>query len=206
MDKIQSKFLANNLRIPVPDFVEYEKGNVISDDQIVSSLGLPVVIKPNSSGSSVGISIVESREEISSAIQKAAAFDQFVLIEKFIPDREITVAILGQSALPVVEIIPNNGWYDYIHKYTKGETVYETPAKLNCDLTQTVQKYAEQIFARMGCADYARVDFRFDGSDFYFLELNTLPGMTDLSLVPMAAKAKGIAFDDLIGIICEKDF
>ncbi|MEA2104594.1 MAG: D-alanine--D-alanine ligase [Candidatus Cloacimonadota bacterium] len=206
MDKIQSKLLAKNLGIPVPDFLKYEKGDKISEDKIINSLGLPIVIKPNSSGSSVGISIVTNREEIFPAIEKAAEFDACVLIEKFIPNREITVAILGQSALPVVEIIADNGWYDYIHKYTKGKTVYESPANIDAEQSLTVQKYAEMMFKKMDCADYARVDFRFDGKKFYFLELNTLPGMTNLSLVPMAAKAINVGFDDLIRKISEKDF
>lgn len=206
MDKFQSKTLAKKLEIPVPDFLKFEKGDKIFEEKIIDSLGPTLVIKPNSSGSSVGISIVQKKSELSPAIKKALEFDNCILIEKFIPNREITVAILGKTALPVVEIKAKNGWYDYLHKYTKGKTIYETPAQLSPKHSRLIQKYAETIFSEMGCADYARVDFRFDGSKFYFLELNTLPGMTDLSLVPMAAKANGIGFDELIERICDRDF
>ncbi|MCK4338992.1 MAG: D-alanine--D-alanine ligase, partial [Candidatus Cloacimonetes bacterium] len=105
-----------------------------------------------------------------------------------------------------VEIKPKNGWYDYLHKYTKGETVYEVPANLSKKQSNKVIKYAINIYNEFQCRDYARIDFRYDGKEFYFLEVNTLPGLTALSLVPMAAKAVGINFNDLIHRIVERDW
>ncbi len=206
MNKLISKLLAKNLNIPVPPGVSLSKDQNIQPVEIINELSLPVVVKPNSSGSSVGITVVNKDNVLTEAINKAFRFDDKILIEKYIAGREITVAILGKQALPVVEIKAKNGWYDYIHKYTKGQTIYETPADLSREESERVQQYAEEIFSEMSCSDYARVDFRFDDKKFYFLELNTLPGMTDLSLVPMAAKAAGDSFDELIRKICERDF
>ncbi|HNX01193.1 MAG TPA: D-alanine--D-alanine ligase, partial [Candidatus Cloacimonadota bacterium] len=121
-----------------------------------------------------------------------------VLVEKYIDGRELTVTVLEDNPLPVVEITPINGWYDYHHKYKKGNSIYEVPAKLNREEIEQVQRKALAIHRILGCHAYSRVDFRFDGKDFYYLESNTLPGMTPLSLTPMAAKAAGIEFGELL--------
>ena len=204
MDKNRSKLIVKKLQIPVPKFISSSNKNV-NIKKILEKLTLPSVVKPNASGSSVGVSVVEKIEQFPKAIQLAFEYDNEVIVEEFIKGREITVAILGNKPLPAVEIKPQKGWYDYFHKYTAGETVYEIPAKLAKQEADKVSQYAITIYNEFHCRDYARIDFRYNGKDFYFLEVNTLPGMTELSLVPMAAKAVGISFDELINRIIEKD-
>ncbi|MDZ4121205.1 MAG: ATP-grasp domain-containing protein, partial [Candidatus Cloacimonadaceae bacterium] len=164
--------------------------------------GLPIVVKPNDSGSSVGISIVKDPGELKKAVTDAFAYGSAALLESYIDGRELTVTILDGKALPVVEIKPKNGFYDYNNKYQKGNTEYIAPAVLDDHETLLVQLFAERAYKACGCSSYARVDFRYDGKKFYFLEVNTLPGMTPLSLSPMAAKAAGMSFGQFLqGII-----
>jgi D-alanine-D-alanine ligase len=170
----------------------------------VSALGgFPVVVKPNTQGSSVAVHIVEEAPGLPAALDDAFRYPP-VLVEAFIPGREITVAVLGGRALPVVEIVPETGFYDYRHKYTKGQTRYVCPAELPAPLATAIARAAEEVHDALGCAGVARVDFRLaaDGR-FYCLELNTIPGMTETSLVPMAAKAAGMSYEDLVGRLVE---
>lgn len=203
MHKKISKLLVKSLRIPVPEILLWLTSKDKNIEQYTGCLPYPVVVKPNSSGSSVGVTIVENSADVLDAAMRAFQFDSEILVEEYIEDREITVPILGNRALPVVEIKPGQGWYDYTHKYTEGQTVYEVPAHISPKEAAKVSSYATTIYNAFHCRDYARVDFRYDGKDFYFLELNTLPGMTKLSLVPMSAKASGINFDELINLIIE---
>ncbi len=207
MSKKMTKLLARDfLDVPVPKALFYKKGDQIpSYKEVMKELGNHLVIKPNASGSSVGVTILKDDNGFKEAIGLAFSINDDILIEEYIPGREITVAMLGNKALPVVEIKPKNGFYDYKNKYTENCTVYETPADLSSDEAALVTSYAEHMYKEFGCADYARVDFRFDGKNFYFLEVNTLPGMTSLSLVPMAAKAVGISFEELIRKLVEQD-
>lgn len=166
-------------------------------------LGFPVVVKPNDQGSSVGFSFVEDPTGFKDAIEKAAAYRSDVIVERFVAGREITVSILGGRALPVVEIIPEGGFYDYKRKYTKGASRYVVPAELDNDAVCRFQEQAVLAYDALCCRDYARVDFRMsEEGEPYCLEVNTLPGMTELSLVPMAAKASGVSFDELVERIC----
>jgi D-alanine-D-alanine ligase len=208
MSKKMSKLLAHNLlEVPVPQALFYKKGDdVPSYKDVAEKLGTHLVIKPNASGSSVGVTILKDEMGFKEAVELAFSINDVILIEEYIPGREITVAMLGNRALPVVEIKPKNGFYDYKNKYTENCTVYETPAHLSEDEAACVTDYAQRIYKEFGCSDYARIDFRFNGKKFYFLEVNTLPGMTALSLVPMAAKAVGISFEELIRKLVEKDF
>ena len=191
MAKNEALSLAANLNIPVAPHLHINKAQKITAEDIIDVTGLPLVVKPNSSGSSVGINIVQSKEELLSACQDAWKYEDNILCESFIAGRELTVTILADKALPVVEIKPLNGWYDYANKYTHGNTEYICPAKLAQEEQSMVQSYALAIFQEMGCQVYSRIDFRYDGDKFYFLEVNTLPGMTALSLTPMAAQANG---------------
>ena len=192
MAKNEALSLAASLNIPVAPHLYINKAQKITAEDIIDVTGLPLVVKPNSSGSSVGIHIVQSREELLAGCQDAWKYEDNILCEKFIAGRELTVTILADKALPVVEIKPLNGWYDYANKYTHGNTEYICPAKLTKIEQSKVQSYALAIFKEMGCQVYCRIDFRYDGDKFYFLEVNTLPGMTALSLTPMAAQAIGL--------------
>ena len=167
----------------------------------VAALGLPVVVKPSKQGSTVGLSVVKKPEDLPAAIADAFQFDDEVMIERFIAGRELTVGILGDDALPVGEIIPKHEIYDYECKYQAGMAVEEFPAKLSAKLTSTVQDLARRAFRALKLRGYARIDFRMtDAGEFYCLEANTLPGMTQTSLIPQAAAAAGISFPEL----CER--
>ena len=203
MDKYLSGKLATTLDIAVPDRYFFSKKDDFQKKNIQKQVGFPMVIKPNDSGSSVGISIIDTPEKIQKAMENAFKFSDSILFEKYIEGRELTVTILGHKPLPVVEIKPKNGWYDYRNKYTKGNTSYHVPADLTTAETKKIQHHALEIFDLFGCEIYARVDFRYDGDQFYFLEVNTLPGMTPLSLTPMAAKETGLNFAELLIKIIE---
>lgn len=207
MDKYVSKLVAIHESIPVPDYVLLRE-DLLQDyndekdfSAISENLGLPLVVKPNDAGSSVGISIVQELSQLKSAVLEALKYSKYALIEEFIPGRELTVTVLDGKALPVVEIKPQSGFYDYQNKYSKGNTVYVSPAELTEAESMLVQVFAERIWKACNCKAYARIDFRYDGEQFHFLEVNTLPGMTPLSLSPMAAKAAGISFGELLEAI-----
>ena len=162
-----------------------------------------MIIKPNDSGSSVGITIINEERELGKSLKHAFEFSKKAIIEQYIEGKELTVTILGNKALPVVEITPNEGWYDFKNKYTKGKTIYNVPAKLKTDEVINIQAKALAVYKLFGCEVYGRADFRYDEKDFYFLEVNTLPGLTELSLTPMAAKEAGVSFKKLLYKIIE---
>jgi D-alanine-D-alanine ligase len=167
--------------------------------KIKEDLSYPVVVKPDNQGSTVGFSRIEREDELSLAIKLAKKFSDKILIEEFIDGRELTVAILNALPLPVVEIVPKHGVYDYTCKYTKGKSRYICPADLSQDKTKEIQRIGLKAFQSLGCEDYARVDFRYSSrGTFYCLEVNSLPGMTVTSLVPMAAKQAKIDFPELM--------
>ena len=204
MDKYVAKLLAREEGVPVADWVLL-RGDQLGDYEdprdlqgIVDKLGLPLIVKPNAGGSSVGISKVETTDQLREATQQALKYSSSALLERFIPGRELTVTVLDGTALPVVEIKPLSGWYDYANKYNAGRSEYLAPAPIEEAVAQLIQMYAERLWQVFGLRSYARIDFRYDGDQPYFLEVNTLPGMTPLSLTPMAAKAVGISFADLV--------
>ena len=161
----------------------------------------PCVVKPCSAGSSVGVQIVADRDQLLAATAAAFTYDDDVLVEEYIKGREFSVGILGGKALPVIEIIPKDGWYDYKNKYQAGATEEICPAHLDPDITAQMQREAEHAFEVLRLKAYGRVDFLLDDKNrFYCLEANTLPGMTPMSLLPQEAKAAGIDYPDL----CEK--
>ena len=167
-------------------------------EEVRTALGFPVIVKPSKQGSTVGLSIVKKPEELQPAIDEAFVHDDEVMIEQFIAGRELTVGILGEIALPVGEIIAKHEIYDYECKYTPGMAVEEFPARLTDEETRTVQTLAKRAFDALKLRGYARIDFRMatDGK-FFCLEANTLPGMTQTSLIPQAAAAAGISFPEL---------
>ena len=203
MDKDLSKKLFRAAGVQTADWLMAPA----SVDEVEKKLGLPVVVKPSKQGSTVGLSVVKKREDLDAAVKEGWRYDDEVMIEKFIAGRELTVGILGDMALPVGEIKPVHEIYDYECKYTAGMAVEEFPAKLSPEQTQRVQAQAVAAFKSLKLRGYARIDFRLSPSDddggegeFYCLEANTLPGMTELSLIPQGAQAAGISFPEL----CER--
>jgi D-alanine-D-alanine ligase len=162
-------------------------------DAFAPNLPLPVVVKPNREGSTIGISIVRAEREFAPAVTQALALDETVLVEEFVTGPEVTVSVVNGRALPIVEIVPKSGFYDYASKYTKGATDYIVPARIPESIRDRLQAVSERIWKIMKLDGFARVDFVGD----YFLEVNTVPGLTETSLVPKAAAAAGMSFEDL---------
>jgi D-alanine-D-alanine ligase len=206
IDKATSKNLFGAAGLLTPEWVHLHKNDIDNEEllkQIRKGLGNKVVIKPNYQGSSIGITIVKNGnlDEINEGLKLAAEYSDSIIVERFIEGREITVGLLGGEALPVIEIIPEEDYYDYKHKYTKGHTRYECPADIPEDIAEFAQSVSVICNNIIGAEGFARVDFRLtDEGEPYLLELNSIPGFTSTSLVPMAAKYIGIEFPDL----CEK--
>jgi D-alanine-D-alanine ligase len=201
MDKDVTKRLLRDAEIPTlpwrvaraPDFT-YDR------DAIEELIGFPCIVKPSRQGSSVGLSVVRSIEELDEAIQQAARFDSEVMIERFVRGRELTVGIVGDQPLPPIEIRPKKGIYDYEAKYTAGMTEYLCPAPLPGEITAQAQMFAFRAFRVLKLRGYARIDFILAQERLFCLEANTLPGMTATSLLPKAAAESGIDF----GGLCER--
>jgi len=197
MDKDLSKKLFRSEEVKTADWLMAPA----STEQIEGILGLPVIVKPSKQGSTVGLTLVKKRQELVPAIEEAFKYDDEVMIERFVPGRELTVGVLGDVALPVGEIISKHEIYDYECKYTAGMAREEFPAKLTPEATERVQNQALAAFRSLKLKGYARIDFRLTSEgEFYCLEANTLPGMTELSLIPQGAAAMGIDFPEL----CER--
>lgn len=197
MNKELSKVLFRHSGIPTPAGIVLEKGAESYED-----VGFPCVVKPCSGGSSVGTSIVYSRDEYDAALEFAFRFEARVLVERYVKGRELTVGVMDGRAMPVIEIIPKSGWYDYKNKYQAGLTEELCPAPLSPEDTDRVQRLAERVAEALMIDVYCRADFLMDESDgqLYCLEANTLPGMTPTSLVPQMGAAQGMDF----GEACEK--
>lgn len=203
MDKNLSKILFSATGVPTPRWTiihSSEAGNFELCEELRNEFGKRMVIKPNDQGSTVGTTIISdgNLDEIHNGLLVAGKFSDVIIVEEYIEGKEITVGIVGNEALPVIEIVPQSGFYDFEHKYTKGKTEYICPAELPDDVTEFVQELALLAFRVVGCKGFARVDFRLN-EDFqpFVLEINTIPGFTDTSLVPKAAKAIGIEFPEL---------
>ncbi|NYT79667.1 D-alanine--D-alanine ligase [Alcaligenaceae bacterium] len=200
MDKIMTKKIWLQAGLPTPNYVAL---TAESDPEAVArELGLPLIVKPPHEGSTLGVTKVETVEALQSAYELAARYDDEVLAEQFIDGRELTVAVLGKGksvrALPVIEIIAPDGNYDYEHKYVSNETQYVCPAELDSALTESILRVAEQAYVALGCEGWGRADFMLDQwGKAWLLEINTSPGMTSHSLVPMAAKRAGMSYADL---------
>ena len=167
----------------------------------LEALGFPLVVKPPLEGSSIGLTIVGEKEKLAPAVALALRYGDCALVESFIAGKELTVGILGDRALPVIQIVPKNGIYDYHSKYTPGQTEYLVPAPLEAVIAAKVQKIALAAFKALECEDFGRVDVILeDNGDAFVLEVNTIPGFTETSLLPKAARAAGIGFEAL----CDK--
>ncbi|MDY0213180.1 MAG: D-alanine--D-alanine ligase [Desulfuromonadaceae bacterium] len=158
----------------------------------------PCVVKPVCEGSTLGISIVKDQAELKKAITMARTYDASVLVEDFIAGREATVGVLDGQALPVVEIVVKSGFYDYAAKYTPGQTEYLVPAPVSKELYAQVQAAAQKAYSIIGCKGAVRVDFMLRGEEYFFLEVNTIPGMTETSLLPKAAACEGMNFAEIV--------
>jgi len=194
MDKDLSKHLFRAAGVPTADWMMAPA----SIEDVRERLGFPVIVKPSKQGSTVGLSLVKDPAELPAAIEEAFRHDDEVMLEAFVPGRELTVGILGGEALPVGEIIPVKELYDYECKYTPGMAREIFPADLTPEQTAEVQRLAKLAFGALKLGGCARIDFRMtpEGA-FYCLEANTLPGMTETSLIPQAAAAAGVSFPEL---------
>jgi D-alanine-D-alanine ligase len=202
MDKWRTKLLWRAADIATPDFVLVQPDSDFA--AIESALGLPLFVKPANEGSSIGISKVKHAGGLQAAFVEAAKSDPLVLAEQFVGGGEYTVGILGDQVLPVIRIVPANEFYDYEAKYLRDDTQYLCPCGLSLQQEAQIQAEALQAFRIIGGRGWGRVDFLMDEAGrHYFLEVNTSPGMTDHSLVPMAAKAAGLSFDQLVLKILE---
>jgi len=202
MDKLRCKQIWQTLGLPTP---AYEHATVDTESmQLVAFLGLPLIVKPAHEGSSIGMTKVEQVNQLAEAIKLAASQDRDVLVERWISGAEYTVAILNGEALPPIRLETPNEFYDYEAKYQSDETLYHCPCGLDAESEQRLKDLAVTAFNAIGVSGWGRVDFMADqNGEFYLLEVNTVPGMTDHSLVPMAAKAAGISFEQLVWMILE---
>ncbi|WP_316607526.1 D-alanine--D-alanine ligase [uncultured Ruminococcus sp.] len=200
MHKGVTKGIFLNSNVPTPKSKLYKR-EFMGEGYLDSWTSFPCVVKPCSAGSSVGVQIVADREQFVAAVGASFRYDDDVLVEEYIKGREFSVGILGGKALPVIEIIPKSGWYDYANKYQEGATEEICPAELDEKIAEKMQREAEHAFEMLRLKVYGRVDFLLDSHNrFYCLEANTLPGMTPMSLLPQEAAAAGIAYPEL----CEK--
>lgn len=215
MDKHIAKTLCFENKILTPNWLYYKQviGLSALEVEILRFSNSDIVVKPSDEGSSIGLSIIKNfdpqnkakRKMLDESISKCYQVSRNVLIEEYIHGRELTVGILGNKILPIVEIVPQNSYYDYECKYTKGKSNYIVPAKnISKNLQIDICNKAMQIYELIGCRHYARIDFRLSKDNYpYFLEVNTLPGFTDTSLFPMAAKSAKISYKDLLLSIIE---
>jgi D-alanine-D-alanine ligase len=197
IDKLKTKLLWRSLNISTPDFLEVTEKT--SYAEIVSAIGVPFFIKPSNEGSSIGIDKIKNEKQYQDAFLKTSKIDANVIVEKFVDGEEFTVAIVNDKTLPVIKIKPSNEFYDYQAKYIKDDTQYICPSGIEKHKEVLISQEALKAFKVIGCSSWGRVDFMMDKQgQHYFIEVNTSPGMTSHSLVPMAAKEVGINFDQLV--------
>lgn len=199
MNKRKTKIIAKDAGLEIAKDIVISKNDKYNTENIISKLNFPIVIKPTELGSSVGTSLATSKKELISGINKALKYGDEVLLEQFVKGREPTVSIMGDKS-PRAIIPKISGWFDYRSKYEKGGSKEVCPAKIPEDVRRKVQHYAVEIFKAVGCLDLARADFIWSASDnkLYFLEINTIPGMTATSLAPQAAQAAGMDFSNFL--------
>ena len=200
MDKAFAKDLMLSRGIPTADYQVFN-APLDQDEDIELKLECPLIVKPVSEGSTVGICRVDDAKDIKSAIKEASRYDNKILVEKFIEGREVTVGVLDGEILPMVEVRPRNGFYDYESKYTKGMTEYIVPADFAVDALKKMNDISLSVYELFGCKGAARVDIIINSDGPFVLEINTVPGMTETSLLPMAAGEAGIGFNELVARI-----
>jgi D-alanine-D-alanine ligase len=208
MNKLAAKQMYERAGIPVPPYVAVRRGETVNAEGFAERLGLPLVVKPVVGGSSIGMSIVRSVDQVAEALAKAFAQDGTVLVEGYIKGVEITASVLGNDrldALPLIEIVPDasHDFFDYVAKYTAGASQEICPARISPVLTEKAQSYARMAHEALFCKGYSRTDMLLRGDDIFVLETNTIPGMTPTSLLPQAAQAAGISFAQLLDRLIE---
>jgi D-alanine-D-alanine ligase len=205
MDKVAAKHEMRAAGLPTPDWAAFnatafrELGAADTLEEIEARLGFPLVIKPASQGSSLGVEFASERDGVPEALVAAFSYDDRVLLERYVKGRELAVSVLGTEALPVVEAIPRQeDFFNFEARYEIGRTEYVCPAELGDDEASTVQEIAATTYETLGCSGFARVDLMLDDVGPQVLEVNAIPGLTDTSLFPMAAEAAGIDFAQLV--------
>lgn len=200
MDKLRTKLIWSGLGLPTPDFKSVTSSESL--EGVLESMGGAVMVKPPHEGSSIGMSRATTEAELVSAVDKALDHDDVILLERWVEGAEYTCAVLGDEALPVIRLKTPNQFYDFEAKYQSSTTEYLIPSGLSEAAELQLQQLSLQAFKAVGCKGWGRVDAMMDKDDnFWLLEVNTVPGMTDHSLVPMAAKAKGYSFEQLVEAI-----
>jgi D-alanine-D-alanine ligase len=207
MNKHMAKIMFEHIGVGTPDWSCISK-NIAFDDILykAEAIGYPLIVKPNEGGSTLGLSIVHEpdSEALRRALEKSFRYSQQTLLETYIPGKELTVSVVAGEPLPVIEIRPQGGLYDYQHKYTKGMTEYLCPAPIDEKTANELKMQSKRIYEAFGCGGFARIDFRLNPNNVpYCLEINTIPGMTGTSLVPKAAAAAGISFPQLCQMIVD---
>ena len=207
MDKVKSKVFYQAAGISTPPSITLGVNDTVDVEEIVGSLGERCVVKPATEGSALGVFIVEGHDAIQEAIEKARELDNEILVERYIKGKELTVAVIGNDnprALPIIEIVPVNDFYDYEAKYKPGASQHLCPAPLSEETTRQIQNMAVQAHKALECAGVSLSDFILDDEgDWWILETNTIPGMTGTSLLPDAARAAGISFPELCTMLIE---
>lgn len=211
MDKLMFRKIMELEKIPVPKYVALK--SKMNGREIKRKLGpFPYFVKPNSQGSSVGCSLVKNEGELIKALDLAFSYDEIVLVDEYLGDKELTCAILGNEkprALPVIEILPAGEFFDYESKYESGGAEEIVPARIKEEVKKEVQKLSVKVYEVLGCKGFSRVDFMLKGGEKpVVLEINTIPGLTPMSLLPKAAKADGISYpgllDEIVRLALEK--
>ncbi len=205
MDKVASKHVLRAAGVATPDWVAFnatafrELGAADTLEEIEQRLGFPLIVKPASQGSSLGVKRAASRDEVPEALLAAFSYDDRVLLERFVEGRELAVGVLGSEALPIVEAIPREGdLFDFEARYEIGRTDYACPAELSPDAAADIAETALAAYEELGCSGFARVDVMLGADGPQVLEVNAIPGLTDTSLFPMAAEAAGLGFEALV--------
>ena len=195
MDKVVSRRIFSHYNIAVPEFEIFHRHSKRSLQK--PSLKFPLVLKPSNQGSSIGVAFVSNIAQFQKALKNAFSYDDTIIVEKYISGREITVSILDNKPLPIVEIVPRGKFFDFQAKYEKGKSEYSVPARITHASTRRAQDIALQAHFLLGCRGFSRVDMILSGTTPFVLEVNSIPGLTQTSLLPMAAKAKGMDFIQL---------
>ena len=201
MDKVASRQHFEHAGLCVPRWRVMERAHPRQLDAVLAELPFPVVVKPTNQGSSIGVSIARTRQELTAAMEAAGRYDTRILVEEYLDGRELTVGVVDEQALPVIEIKPRRPFFDYAAKYTPGETMYLVPAPLEPTLAAGIQQVGLRAHQALGCRHFSRTDLIVDQTGrTVVLEVNTIPGLTPMSLLPKAAACVGVSYEEL----CER--